>query len=246
MLPIFICEDDEAQRKKMEQVIKNYVMIHDLDMKLVLSTDNPYDVLDYLDSSLIKTGLYFLDVDLGSDISGIGLGAKIRKIDPTGKIIFVTTHGEMVPLTFTYKVEALDFIVKDLPEGIDNRVRDCIKIAYESYINDKNPNRKIYTIKVDGKVMVFEQEDIMFIQSSAIPHMVTLHLDNRQLDFPGSLKEAEALLPEFYRCHKSFLVNPKNVKEIHKLTNEVEMINEELALVSVRKMKGLVNLTSKG
>jgi len=242
MLSIFICEDDLAQRQKMEKIVSDFVMIEDLDMEMVVVTHNPDDVLDYLDKNPQTTGLYFLDVDLGHEMDGIALATKIRQIDDLGKIIFITTHGEMSHMTFMYKIEALDYIIKDIPGGIDNRVRDCIKVAHERYLNDKNPDKKIYKINQAGSVRVFDQADIMFISSSDVPHTLTLHFDNSQIDYSGSLKDAELALPDFYRCHKSYLVNPKNVQEIHKATNEVEMINEEIALVSVRKMKGLTKL----
>jgi len=242
MLPIFICEDDLAQQQKIEKIIRNFVMIENLDMEITLVTDNPDDILNYLEENPKTTGLYFLDVDLGHELTGIGLGARIRKKDDLGKIIYITAHGQMSHLTFTYKVEALDYILKDCPDGIEQRIRDCIKIAHASYLNDQSKEKKIYKVNVEDRVTVIDQDDIMFISSSDVPHMLILHLDNSHIDFSGSLKEAEAALPDFYRCHKSYLVNPKNVREVHKSTNEVEMVNEELALVSVRKMKGLINL----
>ena len=242
MLSIFICEDDLAQRQRMEKIVRDYVMIEDLGMEVALVTDNPMEVLNYLEKNPKTTGLYFLDVDLGHEMTGIGLAAKIREIDDLGKIIFVTTHGELSYLTFMYKVEALDYIIKDNPEGIDQRVRDCIKIAHGRYLNDNNPEKKIYKVKVEDRVLAIDHDDIMFIESSDIPHMLILHLDNSQIEYYGSLREVEEVLPTFYRCHKSYVVNPRNIKEIYKSTNEVEMINEEICLVSVRKMKGLVSL----
>jgi len=242
MLSIFICEDDLAQRQKMEKIVRDYVMIEDLGLEVALITHNPQDVLDYLEDNPKTTGLYFLDVDLGHEMTGIGLAAKVRALDDLGKIVFVTTHGELSYLTFMYKVEALDYIIKDSPEGIRQRVYDCIKVAHERYLNDKNPEKKIYKVKVEDRVLAIDHDDIMFIESSDVPHMLILHLDNSQIEYYGSLREVEEAMPTFYRCHKSYVVNPRNIKEIYKSTNEVEMLNEEICLVSVRKMKGLVSL----
>jgi len=241
-LSIFICEDDLAQRQTLEKIIRDYIMIEDLALEIVLITANPMDILNYLEENPKTIGLYFLDVDLGHEVTGIGLATKIREIDDLGKIVFVTTHGELSYLTFMYKVEALDYIVKDNPGGIRQRVRDCIKIAYERYLNDKNPEKKIYRVKVGDRVLAIDRDEIMFIESSDVPHMLILHLDNSQIEYYGSLKEVEEALPMFYRCHKSYVVNPRNIKEIYKSTNEVEMVNEEICLVSVRKMKGLTGL----
>lgn len=242
MLSVFICEDDLAQREKLEKYVKNFIMIEELEMELVLVTDNPDDVLAHLDKFPKTTGLYFLDIDLGHEMNGISLAAKVKEVDEAGRIVFVTTHGELSFMTFSYKVEALDYIIKDNLENLESRMRDCMKVAYNRYINNKNPKKKTYKIINNERVLIVDQDDIMFISSSEFPHMLMLHLDNGQIEYYGSLREAEEALPEFYRSHKSYLLNPKNVKEVIKATNEVEMTNEEIALVSVRKMKGLINI----
>ncbi|MDY4306465.1 hypothetical protein SNF32_00085 [Enterococcus mundtii] len=49
------------------------------------------------------------------------LGKQIRQYDPTAKIIFVTTYTDFVYLTFLYKVEALDYIIKDNEEQLQQK-----------------------------------------------------------------------------------------------------------------------------
>lgn len=56
--------------------------------------------------------MLFLDIQLEADINGIKLASEIRKHDPVGNIIFVTSHSELTYLTFVYKVAAMDFILK--------------------------------------------------------------------------------------------------------------------------------------
>ena len=65
-----------------------------------------------------EVGIYFLDIDLKTDMTGLTLAQEIRKYDPRGFIIFITTHSEMSYMTFIYKLEALDFILKDDPEEL--------------------------------------------------------------------------------------------------------------------------------
>lgn len=107
MLSVFICEDDPKQRERLEKVVTDYIMIEALDMELTLSADNPIEVLNYLEEHPKTTGLYFLDVDLKHEMSGIALASEIRERDDSGKIVSVTTHGELSYLTFIYKVEAI-------------------------------------------------------------------------------------------------------------------------------------------
>jgi len=242
MLSIIICEDDKKQRERLEKTIADYVMIEAINMKIALSTDNPDVLLDYLEKNPKTTGLYFLDVDLQHKMNGITLASKIRKRDVLGKIVFVTTHGELSYLTFIHKVEAMDYVIKDGSENIRNRVQSCIDVAYERYLDDKHPDKKTYTIKVGDQMLNFPYEDIMFIESAETPHKLVLHLENGQLEYYGTLRDVEEVNPDFYRCHKSVIVNPKKIKEVDKSTKEAEMINGEYCLISARAMKGLMQI----
>lgn len=58
MLEIFICEDDEEQRKRLTKYVTDYIMIENLDMKVVVSTAHSNDIIEYLQQNN-TTGLYF-------------------------------------------------------------------------------------------------------------------------------------------------------------------------------------------
>ena len=73
-------------------------------------------------------GCYFLDIQLEADMNGIKLGSEIRKHDPVGNIIFVTSHSELTYLTFVYKVAAMDFIFKDDPSELKQESLTVLKL----------------------------------------------------------------------------------------------------------------------
>ena len=75
MISIIICEDDWRQRQMLETYVKNYIMMESLDMELVFSTGNPLEVLEFVKSQSRIIGLYFLDVDLQHEMSGLTLAA---------------------------------------------------------------------------------------------------------------------------------------------------------------------------
>ena len=81
MLNIFVCEDHSAQRQMIVQTIQNAVLIEELDMQLVLDTGDPYVLQEKLKTSQ-NTGIYFLDIDLGSNINGMKLAQQIRLFAP--------------------------------------------------------------------------------------------------------------------------------------------------------------------
>lgn len=121
MLSVFVCEDDKIQREKLEKIIRNVIMIEELEMEFTLSTGDIKELLELV-KKLEPIGLYFLDVDLQQELNGIELASEIRKYDTFGKIVFLTSHTELMPLAFQYRVEALDYIIKSEEEAMRLRL----------------------------------------------------------------------------------------------------------------------------
>ncbi|WP_310551687.1 LytR/AlgR family response regulator transcription factor [Paenibacillus glufosinatiresistens] len=238
MLEVFICEDDEAQRNKMVKYVSDYITMENLDMKIVMATPNSEDILEYLRNNRV-TGLYFLDVDLKEEKSGIALGAEIREYDTYGAIVFVTTHPELTYLTFTYKVEAMDYITKDQFTDIRQRVIECINTANQRYVMNKHDNLKIFQVKSGDKMISVPYGEIMFFETSPQLHKIILHTKNRQVEFYGKLKDILERDTRFYRCHNSFVVNKDNIMEVDFGKREIRMKNGQICYASSRFMKGL-------
>ncbi len=240
MLRVFICEDNLKEKEELEKIIKNIILIENYDMELCVSTSNPYEILDELKINPVS-GIYFLDVDLNSDINGIQLAEKIRKYDPRGFIIFITTHAEMSHLTFKYKVEAMDYILKDeYPLNYD-KIYQCMQNAHTKYTTKSHDMQKVFSIKVDDKIINIEYDKILFFETSPKIHRIIIHAENRQVEFYGKMKDLEGLLDDsFYRCHSSYIVNKSKIKEIDILKRVAYMTNDEECLISFRKLKKLL------
>ena len=237
MLNIFVCEDDAVQRKSIVQIIKNTVLIEELDMQLILDTPNPYELLETVKTSQ-NTGIYFLDIDLKCDMNGMKLAQQIRLYDPRCFIIFVTSHSELSYMTFQYQVEAMDFVLKDNPAEAKVKIRECLLNALERYTLQTNKTHKVYTIEIGDRRISVDYNDILFFETSSNIHKVILHAKDRQIEFSSTIKELEKILDDtFVRCHRSFLVNKSNIQEIDKKNRIIYFINGETCLMSTRMMK---------
>lgn len=166
-MKIFICEDDVKQRENMMSIINNYIMIEEKPMSIELATDDPYEVIETAKETS-DIGCYFLDIQLNADINGIKLASEIRKFDPVGNIIFVTSHSELTYLTFVYKVAAMDFIFKDDPDELQSRIIDCIETA-EKRLNllSKEDNVETIELKRGSNSVYVQYDDVMFFESSS-------------------------------------------------------------------------------
>lgn len=239
MLDIFVCEDNAIQRQNIVKTIQNAVLIEELDMQLVLDTGDPYVLLEKLEASR-NTGIYFLDIDLNSSMNGMKLAQQIRLFDPRGFIIFITAHSELSYMTFQYRVEAMDFVLKDNPAEAKVKIRECLLNAMERYTLQTNKIHKVYTIQVGGRKISVDYSDIFFFETSGNIHKVILHAKDRQIEFTGTMKDLTSTLDgNFVRCHRSFLVNKNNIKEVDAKNRIIYFPNGETCLMSTRMMKGV-------
>jgi len=235
---IIICEDNVTQRKHVETIISNEIT--KFDCKIVLSTNNPYEVIKHIDNRE-NSFIYFLDVDLDSDINGFELAQLIRTYDPNGYIIFLTGHAELTLLTFQYKVQALDYIIKGDDDLLKTKVIDCLNAAHNNLNAAQSRTANKISIDVGNNVIFLDYKDILFFETAGKGHKISVHTIKGEYEFYGTLKNIEETVSsDFYKTHRSYLVNTKKIKSINKSKMIIEMINEEICYVSLRYIKGLL------
>ena len=236
---IVICEDDVVQLETIKKIIENYAMMEDNGMKVVLATSNPTDVIAFLETN--TADCYFFDIDLKHEITGITLGTKIREKDPIASLVYITTHAEMSYLTFIYKLAALDFIIKDDADTLKGKVLSTLKEAHRRYLKiGEQDNIQKLQIKTTGRTHNIDFQNIYFFEASPDSHKIILHLENEHIEFYGRLKNYESLHNDFYRCHKSFIVNKNKIVNIDSKERIIFLDNGEVCYASARLIKGLL------
>jgi two-component system response regulator AgrA len=238
MKHIIICEDNVNQRKEVESIITNE--IKSFDFELILSTGNPHDVINHINNST-DSFIYFLDVDLNSDLNGFQLAQLIRTHDPNGYIIFLTGHAELTLFTFQYKVQALDYIVKGDLNILKVKIADCFNAINNTLNATKMKINNKISIDVGNNIIFLEFKDILFFETAGKEHKISVHTLSGQTEFYGTLKNIETTIStDFYKVHRSYLVNTKKIKSIDKSRMVIEMINGEMCYVSLRYLRGLL------
>ena len=208
MLRVHICEDNTEQREYLKQYIKETIDMENMDMQVGIVESDPEAVLKKLNQET-ENGVFFLDIDLKNQINGLELAKRIREYQPRCYIIFVTTHSEMSYMTFKYKVEAMDYIIKDDYRDMKNRIYQCLMYISESHEEcAKEENVKKISVKIGSKIQEIPLDDIVYFEASANMHKIVLHTTHSVLEFIGKLKEIEKELTDvFCRCHRSCIVN---------------------------------------
>lgn len=245
MYPVYLLEDNEIQRQKYAEFIKNGILINDTNMELIPSSGTT----DHFFKKYIpkKQALYFLDMQILNDkTAGLKLAQRIRQDSPLSQIVFITTHDELSLTTLERKIAPMDYILKDKGlEEIKKRITEDIgdtKKELQEY-NHCSKNRldykigsRFFSITMDDLIMLYTKKDI--------PGRIFVIAKNQLAEFNGSLNTFEKNYPNLFRCNRSYLVNLDNVSSYDSKTRELFFVDESSCEVSFRKNKELIKLMS--
>jgi len=235
MINIFICEDQTEQRDRITEIIYNYILMENLDMKIALAISNPYELLKYIKERDIVDGLYFLGVDLATTLNGVELAVEIRKYDKRCLIAFVSDNTAVIELNYKYFVEALTYISKKNVQYMEQGIRRCLYLAQERLVTNK---KRRYVFREGDKILSQPYNDILYFEKSVVDkNKVKIITFKESFEFYGTLKEVEDAHESFYRVGGSYVFNMDNVKGFVKSRGEVVMTNELKCCIPMKHAK---------
>lgn len=243
MIPIYICDDEEAVRVAIQKELEKEILMEGYDMQIVCTTGKPEEVLNSLKESA-QRGIYFLDVELKrSNMNGFSLGQEIRKQDTRGFLIYVTAFRELAFETFRYHLEALDYIVKENRELMFQGIRKSLGIISERIQQEQGEQRKYFSVKMMDVVHHIPVDEIVFFETTNKTHRILLHGLNGRMDFVGSMQDLEKQLGKgFLRVHRAYLVNTNQIKEVDLKSRKIMMKNGEFCWFSRRLRETLLTV----
>lgn len=238
---IVIFDYDEKYRFQIKNIIEKAINKHKMRCKIILCTNSLLDIEDYINNNSMFT-LYLFDTNFCQHkINVFNLAVKIRKNDCYSCIAFISDNINSCMLTFKYKVQAIEYILKS-SNDFRNRIIDCLLFSYEKY-HTIIANEDILTFADRSNRMSICSNDIIFIESIPNTHKLVIHFRK----FPGmydkfviyeSLNSLEEKLGnKFVRCHKSYIINRHHIKSINKKLRSIEMSNGEVCYYSRNNSK---------
>lgn len=238
MIPVYICEDIEEELKSMFNLINETINRNGLqgDIKIVCATKSPAEVLKSLKNDM-RPGIYFLDYDLGNKVmNGIELGINIRVLDPLAYIAMVTTHSEAAPLTYKYMLNARDYILKDRPAEIPERIKTCLVNAHNILLKPIIEESRILLVRKNGEPFTMYTNQIYFIEvAQDKKRRLDVHENYGQTEVMSTLSEVlKQLGNDFCYCNKSVIINLNHVKAIDRKQHKVYMKNGFQIGISIR------------
>lgn len=238
MLKLYFCDDNPAWLSAFSDYGKKAILLKtEWDVSFAGAYSTPQELLDALPEAG-DTGLYFLDIDFQETMDGFALAQKIRAADPRAFLVFITAHADLAPLTFRYRLEAMDFISKDRPSSVRGRIVECIDDAYARYEAFCGNSQDYLTLRRGNGTENIPAASILFIRTSTVPHQVEICLPGEITGYYATLDGLEKELGEdFARCHRSCLVNKKQVVSVRKKERELVLKDGSVLKCSYRNLR---------
>ena len=195
MKKIVLCEDEISQQK----LIKGYIE------KIFENRDEEYEFLVYSNGeNLIKdypkdVDIFLLDIQL-EEIDGMNLARKLRSMyDKNVEIIFITSLIDYVQEG--YEVRAYRYLIKPIKlDDLEMHLISCFNEIERNKGKDLILNSKTEIFKINTA-------DIYYIE--VLKREITIYTKIFEYSINMTMDSIERKINQknFYRCHKSYLVN---------------------------------------
>lgn len=243
MIKAIIIDDEVRARSLLATMLKEYCA----DIEVVASCEDLPNGVKAIRKQ--KPDLVFLDIEMPGH-SGLELLDFFDEQEINFSIIFITAYNSYAIQAF--KLSAVDYLLKPVePEDLENAVERFRRR------NTKDKNSLVTlreNLKEEGldKIAVPDSNSIKFLKLDDIlffkadnTYTEIVFLDNNKLVISRTLKNLEDTLagtPNFFRCHKSYIVNMKYLTDYVKSDGGYLMIKGKHQIpVSVDKVQDLLN-----
>lgn len=241
MLSVYICDDIKDHLFQYQKIIQHFLIFKDWDIQIISVTTNPHELIAILKNQ-IDMGIYFLDIDLKSNINGFQLAEIIREHDPRGFIVFITTHNECSHIPYDNGLEALNYILKDDPQKVNIKIEQCLQKAYLRYIDFASDEQLYLNLKTSSTTYFFKFDEISVIRTSVVPHQIEILKNDGLFSIYGKLKDIEKKLDQrFFRIHNSYIININYIDSINSRNKEIKMYDGTFIPISNTYFKKFLN-----
>ena len=201
-LQIAICDDLEEERVILSRMLRNYARRQGLSLQVHFFVSGEELLQSVRRANACQ--VLFLDIYMPG-ISGVETARRLRAAGYGASIVFATTstdHG-----VDSFEVRASDYLVKPFrQEEVDRALDWCLEHMPE-------PLRSL-SVYAEGETQEFPLASVLYID--VLGHQSHIHTLRQTVVVRKSLDDLERAVdsPDFFRCHRSFLVNLNHAERI--------------------------------
>ncbi len=227
MFKVGLCEDEKIFRDQLTELVKQYFDAKG--EKYAIDTYEKGEQLLEVEHTCYS--IMFLDVEIKNGMNGLELAKKLRELNHTSFIVFITSHQEEAYKAF--EVDAFRYLIKPVQKEKLFEVLDILIQKIKALRN------QIVILKTGQNLVKLHMSEILYIET--VERKVKICTLKKDYIADNKISELDAQLIEndFFRVHKSYLVNMAYIKE-HTHTevtmqNGIQIFISRLKLASFKK-----------
>lgn len=233
MVSAIIIDDEERARSSLKQLLEIYCP----GVKILDTCSNvPEGVLSI---NTNRPNIVFLDVEM-PEYNGFELFNFFRDID--FEIIFVTAYNEFAVKAFEFS--AIDYLLKpvDIEKLIGAVNKASNKISSQETLSKLELLKETFNTQQFNKIALPVSDGLSFINTDEITYLeadgayTEVWIKNgSRIVVSKKLKFFEDVLekrPNFFRSHRSYIVNINFIKKYSKSDNSLELDNGKVVIIS--------------
>lgn len=234
-LKAIIVDDEESARN----VLSNLLLRFCPQVEIIETCTNVVSAVEKIKQ--LKPDVVFLDIEM-PNYAGYEIVSFFDEVN--FEIVFVTAYDKYAIKAF--EISAVDYLLK--PIEIDRLKQAVEKLTKQIQINTNKENYKTLTetlqndspskivVRNNSGQQIIAIKDIIAIEAqeaySCIYTMSDQFLMSKNLKFYESLFNDS---PDFFRSHKSWLINLSHLKSFSKSKSEIQLTNDIVARLSKYK-----------
>ncbi len=229
MIKCFVVDDEKPARDEIAYLIKQHA-----DFEVINTFENGTNAIESLKE--YNPEVIFLDVNMPI-LNGIEVASIIKQRDLKFKIVFVTAYNDYAIKAFD--LNATDYLLKPVSE---ERLTKCLERIKETSNTKTNFNDKLDQILTqvsteekshvismykEGRLIPIKLNEIIY--AKAENKGVVIETTKGRFSTTTQLRELKSKLytKDFYRCHRSYIINYKFVEDIEPWFNRTFQIKLE-------------------
>lgn len=197
-MKIAICDDEVSFLKVIREKLEEYYGALEVETEVFLSGK---DFLEKFEKHPLEFHMIFMDIEMPG-LNGIEASKRIREINQSIPIIFLTSHTERA--MEGYEVDAFRFLEKPL------RMEKLVK-ALQDFAKLRLLDSKI-ELQDGERTLLVNWTEIQYVESENV--YIHVYLEDTRYLIRKKLSDMEEQMPKqmFYKAHRSYLINLGFVK----------------------------------
>lgn len=216
-LKIFAIDDDRSIIEQLSSLINDWAVDRAVNIELIAKND----LNEVVPEEALYYDLIILDVLIG-DENGIEFAKTLRSLGSYATIAFISNYSQYA--INGYSAHAVSYLLKPLNKDVIYSLLD------DSLFNTVSTLNNDIHVSQNGKDIFISPDSVIYIES--FRNQVTIHTTDREESFNISISNIEKQLinTSLMRCHRSYIINLKHVREISHYDIFLYGINQPIPL----------------